>query len=79
MSLCLVGKNWDTGVNFWISLNCRFTNVLVGLAPNDMVQRTARRLDTLHSEGVHVCKFLVSLQPFFLIKETSFFFLGVMN
>ncbi|MCD9560443.1 hypothetical protein HAX54_019125 [Datura stramonium] len=26
---------------------------LAAVAPNDMIQRTARRLDTLHSEGVH--------------------------
>ncbi|KAL3350646.1 hypothetical protein AABB24_023197 [Solanum stoloniferum] len=43
----------DSSVDKAAELAAGFTNVLVGLAPNDMVQRTARRLDTLHSEGVH--------------------------
>ncbi|MCD7462972.1 hypothetical protein HAX54_049696 [Datura stramonium] len=43
----------DSSVNKAAELAAGFTNVLVGLAPNDMIQRTARRLDTLHSEGVH--------------------------
>ncbi|XP_071716700.1 uncharacterized protein [Rutidosis leptorrhynchoides] len=30
-----------------------FTNALAGLSPNDIVQRTGGRLDSLHSEGVH--------------------------
>jgi hypothetical protein len=32
----------------------RFTSALAGLAVNDMIQRTAGRLESLHSEGVHV-------------------------
>ncbi|CAN4107628.1 unnamed protein product [Withania somnifera] len=43
----------DSCVNKAAELAAGFTNVLVGLAPSDMIQRTARRLDTLHSEGVH--------------------------
>ncbi|XP_060168301.1 uncharacterized protein LOC132599101 [Lycium barbarum] len=43
----------DSSVNKAAELAAGFTNVLVGLAPNDMIQRTTRRLDTLHSEGVH--------------------------
>ncbi|XP_016475034.2 uncharacterized protein LOC107796745 [Nicotiana tabacum] len=43
----------DSSVNKAAELAAGFTNVLVGLASDDMIQRTARRLDTLHSEGVH--------------------------
>ncbi|CAN4112288.1 unnamed protein product [Withania somnifera] len=43
----------DSSVNKAAELAAGYTNVLVGLAPNDMIQRTSRRLDTLHSEGVH--------------------------
>ncbi|KAK4340279.1 hypothetical protein RND71_041741 [Anisodus tanguticus] len=43
----------DSSVNKAAELAAGFTNVLVGLAPNDMIQKTTRRLDTLHSEGVH--------------------------
>ena len=32
----------------------RFTNALAGLNINDMIQRTGGRLESLHSEGVHV-------------------------
>lgn len=48
----------------YISLTCfficsslmfiRFTNALAGLNVNDMIQRTGGRLESLHSEGVHV-------------------------
>ncbi|KAH7517918.1 hypothetical protein FEM48_Zijuj09G0115200 [Ziziphus jujuba var. spinosa] len=31
----------------------RFTSALAGLAVNDIIQRTAGRLESLHSEGVH--------------------------
>ncbi|KAK6916498.1 hypothetical protein RJ641_019359 [Dillenia turbinata] len=41
-----------------------FTNTLAGLAANDIIQRTASRLESLHSEGVHrlseMCCFAVS-------------------
>lgn len=54
----------DSSVNKAAELAAGFTNILVGLAPNDMVQRTTRRLDTLHSEGVHrlseLCCFAVT-------------------
>ncbi|KAL9231612.1 hypothetical protein vseg_006816 [Gypsophila vaccaria] len=49
-----------------------FTSALAGLAANDVVQRTAGRLDSLHSEGVHrlseICCFAVS-QLFLLGKS----------
>ncbi|KAH7865558.1 hypothetical protein Vadar_008218 [Vaccinium darrowii] len=31
----------------------RFANALAGIAANDIIQKTAGRLDSLHSEGVH--------------------------
>lgn len=34
----------------------RFTATLGGLATNEIIQKTADRLETIHSEGVHVCK-----------------------
>ena len=37
---------------------CRFTNALAGLAVNEIVQRTAGRLESIHSEGVHVWRSL---------------------
>jgi hypothetical protein len=37
----------------------RFTNALAGQAVNDIIQRTAGRLETLHSEGVHVWRYLL--------------------
>ncbi|PPD83171.1 hypothetical protein GOBAR_DD19885 [Gossypium barbadense] len=33
-----------------------FINALAGLAVNDIIQRTTRRLESLHPEGVHVSK-----------------------
>lgn len=33
---------------------CRFTSAVAGLPVNDIIQRTAGRLESLHSEGVHV-------------------------
>lgn len=35
---------------------CSFASALAGLTPNDIIQRTSGRLDTIHSEGVHVCR-----------------------
>ncbi|KAL0348376.1 UNVERIFIED_CONTAM: hypothetical protein Sangu_1065400 [Sesamum angustifolium] len=41
-----------------------FASALVGLSPNDIIQRTSGRLDSLHSEGVHrlseMCCYAVS-------------------
>ncbi|KAK4724361.1 hypothetical protein R3W88_027140 [Solanum pinnatisectum] len=54
----------DSSVNKATELAAGFANALAGLAPNDMIQRTTGRLDTLHSEGVHrlseLCCFAVT-------------------
>ncbi|XP_016476873.1 uncharacterized protein LOC107798405 [Nicotiana tabacum] len=54
----------DSSVSKAAELAAGFANVLAGLAPNDMIQRTTGRLDTLHSEGVHrlseLCCFAVT-------------------
>uniref|UniRef100_A0A0V0HNX0 Putative ovule protein n=1 Tax=Solanum chacoense TaxID=4108 RepID=A0A0V0HNX0_SOLCH len=54
----------DSSVNKAAELAAGFANALAGLAPNDMIQRTTGRLDTLHSEGVHrlseLCCFAVT-------------------
>ncbi|XP_049401319.1 uncharacterized protein LOC125865172 [Solanum stenotomum] len=54
----------DSSVNKAAELAAGFANALSGLAPNDMIQRTTGRLDTLHSEGVHrlseLCCFAVT-------------------
>ncbi|XP_019165522.1 PREDICTED: uncharacterized protein LOC109161534 isoform X2 [Ipomoea nil] len=42
----------DSSVRRASELAVGFDNALAGLTPNDMVQRTAGRLDSLHSEGV---------------------------
>ncbi|KAK3005194.1 hypothetical protein RJ639_016436 [Escallonia herrerae] len=47
-------KNFhDSSVSKAAEMAAGFTNALSGLAPNDIIQRTAGRLDSLHSEGVH--------------------------
>ncbi|KAL8542652.1 hypothetical protein ACS0TY_003510 [Phlomoides rotata] len=50
-----------------------FPSALAGLAPNDMIQRTSGRLDTLHSEGVHmlsgICCFVVT--HFLMLGKSS--------
>ncbi|XP_019166018.1 PREDICTED: uncharacterized protein LOC109161907 [Ipomoea nil] len=43
----------DSSVSKAAELAAGFTNALAGLAPNDMIQRTVGRLESLHSEGVH--------------------------
>ncbi|KAK2978390.1 hypothetical protein RJ640_016492 [Escallonia rubra] len=43
----------DSSVSKAAEMAAGFTNALSGLAPNDIIQRTAGRLDSLHSEGVH--------------------------
>ncbi|XP_060178131.1 uncharacterized protein LOC132608076 [Lycium barbarum] len=54
----------DSSVIKAAELAAGFANALAGLAPNDMIQRTTGRLDTLHSEGVHrlseLCCFAVT-------------------
>ncbi|TXG64567.1 hypothetical protein EZV62_011561 [Acer yangbiense] len=59
-------KNVETGTeginNFMMF--CRFANALAGQTANDIIQRTAGRIKSLHSEGVHriseMCCFTVS-------------------
>ncbi|CAK9150814.1 unnamed protein product [Ilex paraguariensis] len=54
----------DSSVSKAAELAAGFANALAGLAPNDVIQRTAGRLDSIHSEGVHrlseMCCFAVS-------------------
>ncbi|KAL0384159.1 UNVERIFIED_CONTAM: hypothetical protein Sradi_2810200 [Sesamum radiatum] len=54
----------DSSVRKAAELAAGFASALSGLAPNDIVQRTSGRLDTLHSEGVHrlseMCCFAVT-------------------
>ncbi|KAL0334803.1 UNVERIFIED_CONTAM: hypothetical protein Sradi_4692200 [Sesamum radiatum] len=54
----------DSSVRKAAELAAGFASALAGLAPNDIVQRTSGRLDTLHSEGVHrlseMCCFAVT-------------------
>ncbi|XP_071930863.1 uncharacterized protein [Coffea arabica] len=54
----------DSSVSKAAELAAGFANALAGLPPNDIVQRTAGRLDSLHSEGVHrlseMCCFAVT-------------------
>ncbi|KAL2254690.1 uncharacterized protein LOC105169582 [Sesamum indicum] len=54
----------DSSVRKAAELAAGFASALAGLAPNDIVQRTSGRLDSLHSEGVHrlseMCCFAVT-------------------
>ncbi|KAK6778020.1 hypothetical protein RDI58_024738 [Solanum bulbocastanum] len=54
----------NSNVDFWHNNGWLICKCLAGLAPNDMIQRTTGRLDTLHSEGVHrlseLCCFAVT-------------------
>ncbi|GAB4853951.1 hypothetical protein Ancab_018160 [Ancistrocladus abbreviatus] len=54
----------DSSVGKAADMAAGFTSALAGLAANDIIQRTAGRLESLHSEGVHrlseVCCFAVS-------------------
>ncbi|KAK6946167.1 hypothetical protein RJ641_013711 [Dillenia turbinata] len=54
----------DSSVSKAADMAAGFTNTLAGLAANDIIQRTASRLESLHSEGVHrlseMCCFAVS-------------------
>ncbi|XP_073269547.1 uncharacterized protein [Primulina huaijiensis] len=43
----------ESSVRRAAELAAGFTSALAGLAPNDIIQRTSGRLDSLHSEGVH--------------------------
>lgn len=51
---------------------CSFTNALAGLAANDIIQRTTARLESLHSEGVHVWENITEFTGKF-IPITRFF------
>uniref|UniRef100_A0A7N2R5W6 DUF7798 domain-containing protein n=1 Tax=Quercus lobata TaxID=97700 RepID=A0A7N2R5W6_QUELO len=57
-------KLHDSSVSKAADMAVGFTNALAGVAVNDMIQRTAGRIDSLHSEGVHrlseMCCFAVS-------------------
>ncbi|KAH9656308.1 BAT2 domain-containing protein [Citrus sinensis] len=44
----------DTSVSKAADMAAGFTNALAGQTVNDIIQRTAGRLESLHSEGVHV-------------------------
>ncbi|XVE93300.1 hypothetical protein REPUB_Repub01dG0179100 [Reevesia pubescens] len=54
----------DSSVSKAADMAAGFTNALAGLAVNDIIQRTAGRLESLHSEGVHrlseMCCFAMS-------------------
>ncbi|XP_021896741.1 uncharacterized protein LOC110813789 [Carica papaya] len=54
----------DSSVNKAADMAAGFTSALAGLTVNDMIQRTAGRIESLHSEGVHrlseMCCFAVS-------------------
>ncbi|CAI9104399.1 OLC1v1003061C1 [Oldenlandia corymbosa var. corymbosa] len=54
----------DSSVKKAAELAAGFANALAGLTPNDIVQRSAGRLDSLHSEGIHriseMCCFAVT-------------------
>ncbi|XP_021287285.1 uncharacterized protein LOC110418786 [Herrania umbratica] len=54
----------DSSVSKAADMAAGFTNALAGLAVDDIIQRTAGRLESLHSEGVHrlseMCCFAVS-------------------
>ncbi|XVE49134.1 hypothetical protein DITRI_Ditri01bG0057900 [Diplodiscus trichospermus] len=47
----------DSSINKAADMAAGFTNALAGLAVNDIVQRTTGRLESLHSEGVHVLRY----------------------
>ncbi|KAK4562956.1 hypothetical protein RGQ29_005438 [Quercus rubra] len=46
-------KLHDSSVSKAADMAVGFTSALAGVAVNDMIQRTAGRIDSLHSEGVH--------------------------
>lgn len=55
---------YDSSVNKAADMAAGFTSALTGLTASEIIQRTAGRLDSLHSEGVHrlseMCCFAVS-------------------
>ncbi|KZV52639.1 hypothetical protein F511_07032 [Dorcoceras hygrometricum] len=57
-------KLHESSVRKAAELAAGFASALAGLAPNDIIQRTSGRLDSLHSEGVHrlseMCCFAVT-------------------
>ncbi|KAL2927559.1 Sensor protein CutS [Bienertia sinuspersici] len=54
----------DSSLSKAADLAAGFTSALTGLSANDIIQRTAGRVESLHSEGVHrlseICCFAVS-------------------
>ncbi|MBA0549602.1 hypothetical protein Golob_020624, partial [Gossypium lobatum] len=54
----------DSSIRKYADMAVGFINALAGLAVNDIIQRTTRRLESLHSEGVHLvsqmCRLAVS-------------------
>ncbi|GMH13426.1 hypothetical protein Nepgr_015267 [Nepenthes gracilis] len=54
----------DSSISKAADMAAGFTSSLAGLSANDIIQRTAGRLESLHSEGVHrlseICCFAVS-------------------
>ncbi|KAK5774559.1 hypothetical protein PVK06_042414 [Gossypium arboreum] len=66
----------DSSVSKAADMAVGFTNALAGLAVNDVIQRTAGRLDSLHSEGVHVLRcFQILFNILIIIFEHDFHFL----
>lgn len=68
LHLSLEAVHYILCTEWLLYLFCRFTSTLTGLTVNDIIQRTARRLESLHSEGVHVCEnilnFMRKIQKF---------------
>ncbi|MBA0675667.1 hypothetical protein Goari_017196 [Gossypium aridum] len=54
----------DSSIRKYADMAVGFLNALAGLAVNDIIQRTTRRLESLHPEGVHLvsqmCRLAVS-------------------
>ncbi|CAN6315335.1 unnamed protein product [Urochloa humidicola] len=50
-------KLCETSVSKAAKMAAGFTAALGGLSPNDIIKRTTNRLETIHSEGVHVCTY----------------------
>ncbi|PPR87021.1 hypothetical protein GOBAR_AA33678 [Gossypium barbadense] len=51
----------DSSIRKYADMAVGFINALTGLAVNDIIQRTSRRLESLHSEGVHMVSELCCL------------------
>ncbi|KAL2460208.1 hypothetical protein Adt_43628 [Abeliophyllum distichum] len=66
----------DSSVRKAAELAAGFASSLAELAPNDIIQRTAGRLDSLHSEGVHVCRSLGGFLKCAVVLVTQLLMLG---